>query len=107
MNPANTADGRHRVVIDKVSPAVDDGHYAMRPCQMHDLLSGARHLWHGDRNFASLDPSRSPAHVFRMPPGAVSLRAARPVLITSRRPVPDAAPPCRCFRPRSGGHPPA
>ncbi len=34
--------------------------------QMHDLLSGARFLWHGARNFVRLDPARSPAHVFRL-----------------------------------------
>lgn len=34
--------------------------------QMHELLGGARYLWHGRRNYVSLDPSRSPAQVFRM-----------------------------------------
>jgi len=34
--------------------------------QMHDLLSGARYLWHGARNFVRLDPARMPAHVFRL-----------------------------------------
>jgi len=37
-----------------------------RPYQMHDLLSGARYLWNGARNFVQLDPQRSPAHVFRV-----------------------------------------
>ncbi|MBU1237263.1 MAG: alpha-1,4-glucan--maltose-1-phosphate maltosyltransferase [Gammaproteobacteria bacterium] len=37
-----------------------------RPYQMHDELSGARYLWHGARNFVSLDPGISPAHIFRM-----------------------------------------
>jgi starch synthase (maltosyl-transferring) len=37
-----------------------------RPYQMHDLLSGARYLWNGPRNFVQLDPQRSPAHVFRV-----------------------------------------
>lgn len=37
-----------------------------RPYQMHDQLSGARYLWHGVRNFIALDPSTSPAHIFRM-----------------------------------------
>jgi starch synthase (maltosyl-transferring) len=32
--------------------------------QMHDLLSGARFLWRGARNFVSLDPAHGPAHVF-------------------------------------------
>ncbi len=39
---------------------------AGRPYQLHDLLSGARYLWHGARNFVALDPQRSPAHVFRL-----------------------------------------
>ena len=34
--------------------------------QMHDLLSGARFMWTGPRNFVQLDPARSPAHVFRL-----------------------------------------
>jgi starch synthase (maltosyl-transferring) len=37
-----------------------------RPYQMHDLLSGARYLWHGAHNFVRLDPHESPAHIFRM-----------------------------------------
>jgi starch synthase (maltosyl-transferring) len=34
--------------------------------QMHELLSGARYLWSGERNYVSLDPARAPAHVFRV-----------------------------------------
>jgi len=34
--------------------------------QMDDLLSGARYLWRGARNFVSLDPHHSPAHIFRV-----------------------------------------
>jgi starch synthase (maltosyl-transferring) len=34
--------------------------------QMHDLLSGSYFMWHGARNFVSLDPQRSPAHVMRL-----------------------------------------
>ena len=37
-----------------------------RPFQMHDLLSDARYLWQGRRNYVSLDPQRSPAHIFRL-----------------------------------------
>lgn len=37
-----------------------------QPCQMHDLLSGARYLWHGGRNYVRLDPHTAPAHVFRL-----------------------------------------
>jgi starch synthase (maltosyl-transferring) len=37
-----------------------------RPFQVHDLLGGARYLWHGPRNFVTLDPESAPAHVFRL-----------------------------------------
>jgi starch synthase (maltosyl-transferring) len=36
------------------------------PYQMHELLTGARYLWNGRRNFVSLDPARVPAHIFRV-----------------------------------------
>ncbi len=38
----------------------------VRPFQVHDLLGGGRHLWCGERNFVSLHPDTSPAHVFRL-----------------------------------------
>jgi starch synthase (maltosyl-transferring) len=34
--------------------------------QMHDLLTDARYVWHGRRNFVQLDPGRTPAHLFRL-----------------------------------------
>jgi starch synthase (maltosyl-transferring) len=34
--------------------------------QAHDLLTGARYLWHGPRNFVQLDPNVVPAHIFRI-----------------------------------------
>jgi starch synthase (maltosyl-transferring) len=34
--------------------------------QMHDLLTGARFIWHGHRNFIELDPHYSPSHIFRL-----------------------------------------
>jgi starch synthase (maltosyl-transferring) len=37
-----------------------------RTFQAHDLLSGARFLWQGPRNFVALDPQTMPAHVFRI-----------------------------------------
>jgi starch synthase (maltosyl-transferring) len=37
-----------------------------KPFQVHDLLSGARYLWQGSRNYVSLDPAHSPAHIFRI-----------------------------------------
>jgi starch synthase (maltosyl-transferring) len=37
-----------------------------RAFQVHDLLSGARHTWHGARNFVKLDPNVVPAHIFKI-----------------------------------------
>jgi starch synthase (maltosyl-transferring) len=34
--------------------------------QAHDLLSGARFLWKGDRNYVALDPDSGPAHILRI-----------------------------------------
>jgi starch synthase (maltosyl-transferring) len=36
-----------------------------QPYQVHDLLSNARYLWQGPRNFVELDP-QAPAHIFRL-----------------------------------------
>ena len=36
------------------------------PFQAHDLLSGARYLWQGARNFVRLDPHVSPIHILRL-----------------------------------------
>jgi starch synthase (maltosyl-transferring) len=34
--------------------------------QVHDLLTDARYVWHGARNFVDLNPSIVPAHIFRV-----------------------------------------
>jgi starch synthase (maltosyl-transferring) len=39
---------------------------AGRSFQVHDLLTGARYLWNGARNFVQLDPQQVPAHLFRV-----------------------------------------
>jgi starch synthase (maltosyl-transferring) len=36
------------------------------PFQVHDLISDARYLWQTGPNFVQLDPSITPAHVFRI-----------------------------------------
>jgi starch synthase (maltosyl-transferring) len=33
---------------------------------MHELLTGARYIWHGSRNFVEINPSSVPAQVFRV-----------------------------------------
>jgi len=37
---------------------------AARPYQAHDLLSNARYLWQGERNYIELNPDVMPAHIF-------------------------------------------
>jgi starch synthase (maltosyl-transferring) len=60
LSPHHTHGGW--VELDLAALGIEPDH----PYQMHDLLSGARYLWHGPRNFVQLDPQRSPAHVFRV-----------------------------------------
>ncbi|HET9917036.1 MAG TPA: alpha-1,4-glucan--maltose-1-phosphate maltosyltransferase [Candidatus Binatia bacterium] len=36
------------------------------PYQMHELLTGARFLWHGARNYVQIDPQSVPAQIFRV-----------------------------------------
>jgi starch synthase (maltosyl-transferring) len=36
------------------------------PYQVHDLLSDARFVWYGRRNYVELDPQIQPAHIFRV-----------------------------------------
>jgi starch synthase (maltosyl-transferring) len=37
-----------------------------QPFQVHDLLTDARYLWHGPRNYVVLNPHSVPAHIFRV-----------------------------------------
>jgi starch synthase (maltosyl-transferring) len=60
LDPHNPQAGWLELPVEELGLAVD------RAYQMHDLLSGARYLWHGRRNYVRLDPSQSPAHVFRL-----------------------------------------
>ena len=39
---------------------------ADRPYQVHDLVSDARYLWAGPRNYVELNPQVMPAHVLRV-----------------------------------------
>lgn len=36
------------------------------PYQVHDLIDNKRYLWNGQRNFIQIDPSKVPAHIFRI-----------------------------------------
>jgi starch synthase (maltosyl-transferring) len=37
-----------------------------QPYQLHDLLTDARYLWNGPRNYVELNPQGVPAHIFRL-----------------------------------------
>lgn len=47
-------------------PLEDFGLAENETYQVHDLLTDARYLWTGRRNFVRLDPQAHPAHVFRI-----------------------------------------
>jgi starch synthase (maltosyl-transferring) len=47
-------------------PAEELGLEPGQPFQVHDLLSNARFLWHGPRNYVELNPRICPAYVFRL-----------------------------------------
>ena len=60
LDPYHTQSGW--VDLDLEALGVD----AQAPYQVHELLSGARYLWHGARNFVQLNPTSAPAHIFRL-----------------------------------------
>lgn len=41
---------------------IDPGH----PYQLHELLTDARYIWHGPRNYVEIDPHSVPAQMFRV-----------------------------------------
>jgi starch synthase (maltosyl-transferring) len=47
-------------------PAAELGLDPAASFQVHDLLTDARFLWHGESNYVQLDPAVCPAHVFRV-----------------------------------------
>jgi starch synthase (maltosyl-transferring) len=58
VDPHNLQSGW--VTLDLAALGLDD----KRAFQVHDLLSNARHTWHGARNFVKLDIM--PGHIFRI-----------------------------------------
>jgi len=37
-----------------------------QPYLVHDLISEAKYIWHGERNYVELDPHNFPAHILRL-----------------------------------------
>ena len=56
----------HHVQRGMVTLPLDDlGIDRDRPYQAHELVSGARYLWNGARNFVEINPSSIPGQIFR------------------------------------------
>ena len=49
-------------------PSEELGLNPQQTFQMHDLLTNARYLWQGKRNYVQLDPDSVPAQIFRVRP---------------------------------------
>jgi starch synthase (maltosyl-transferring) len=47
-------------------PLEEFGLDAKKTFQMHDLLSDARYLWNGKKNYVELNPEKTSAHIFRL-----------------------------------------
>lgn len=47
-------------------PLAEFGIGDAEPYQMHDLLTDARYMWYGPRNYVELDPHAMPAHIFHI-----------------------------------------
>lgn len=60
LDPYHTQSGWVELPLEVFG--LEEGH----PYQMHDLLSDARYLWHGARNYVELAPGEIPAHIFRL-----------------------------------------
>ena len=60
LDPENVQSGWVELPVEALGLPRD------QPYQVHDLLTGARYLWHGISNFVQLDPQSVPAHIFRV-----------------------------------------
>jgi starch synthase (maltosyl-transferring) len=60
LDPHNTHAGWIDLDLETLKLETD------RPFQVHDLLGGARHTWHGPRNYVQLNPNVVPANIFRI-----------------------------------------
>ena len=59
VDPHHTQAGMVTLPLDELG--LDPG----RPYQAHELLSGARYLWNGPRNYVEINPASMPAQIFR------------------------------------------
>jgi len=59
-------DSRHTQAGWVELPIQDMGVDPEKPYEMHDLLTDARYMWHGPRNYVELNPHFLPAHILRV-----------------------------------------
>jgi starch synthase (maltosyl-transferring) len=60
LDPHHTQSGWVKVPLDQLKLTESQNY------QVHDLLTDARYLWHGEVNYLELNPHKYPAHVFRI-----------------------------------------
>ena len=60
LDPWNRQDAFIHVPVEQFGWMESDSY------QVHDLLWNERYLWHGTKNFVSLDPHHKPVHIFRV-----------------------------------------
>ncbi|MBN1191038.1 MAG: alpha-1,4-glucan--maltose-1-phosphate maltosyltransferase [Dehalococcoidales bacterium] len=60
LDPHHTHSGWLNLPVDSLGLDVK------QPYQVHDLLSGARYLWYGSRNYVELNPQIASAHIFQI-----------------------------------------
>jgi starch synthase (maltosyl-transferring) len=60
LDPHHTQSGWVSVPLAEFGLRPEDAY------QVHDLITDARFLWHGETNFVQLDPRVTPAHVLRL-----------------------------------------
>ena len=60
LDPAHSQNSYVHIPLAEFGPMDSDVY------QVHDLLSDARYVWHGERNYVELHPQVQPAHIFRV-----------------------------------------
>lgn len=60
LDPFHTQSGFVRVPLRELG--IEEGQLYL----VHDLLSGDKYIWEGEKNYVKLDPQVMPAHVFRV-----------------------------------------
>ena len=60
LNPFESQEAAVHVPIHDLGIKPDETY------QLHDLITGRRYYWKGERNFVKLDPGNEPAHLFHL-----------------------------------------